>query len=120
MALPKAPSAGEERLFMQLRALNMPLPQREHRFHPTRRWKFDFAWPGYMLAVEVEGMGGRHQTHQGFRLDLEKYHHAFMLGWSVYRCSSAMVKSGAALEAIQSVLNNGDIRQQGGRNGNQH
>lgn len=28
---------------------------REHRFHPTRRWRFDFAWPDEKVALEVEG-----------------------------------------------------------------
>ena len=26
-----------------------------HKFHPTRRWMFDFAWPKYKVAVEVVG-----------------------------------------------------------------
>ncbi len=30
-------------------------PNREHRFHPTRKWRFDFAWPDDRLAVEMEG-----------------------------------------------------------------
>src|SRR6187551_2874790 len=30
-----------------------PVP--EHRFHPTRKWRFDYAFPIAMLAVEIEG-----------------------------------------------------------------
>jgi very-short-patch-repair endonuclease len=26
-----------------------------YRFHSTRRWRIDFAWPNQMLAVEIEG-----------------------------------------------------------------
>lgn len=38
-------SLGEETLLLQLRALKLPAPEREYRFHPGRRWRFDFAWP---------------------------------------------------------------------------
>ena len=43
-------------------------PEREYRFHPIRRWRFDFAWPDQLIAVEVDGNawhtkgGGRHGT----------------------------------------------------------
>ncbi|HAT10302.1 MAG TPA: hypothetical protein DCS97_06855, partial [Planctomycetes bacterium] len=27
----------------------------EHRFHPTRKWRFDFARPDIHLAIEIDG-----------------------------------------------------------------
>lgn len=57
---------------------------REHRFHDTRRWRFDFAFPEARVAVEIEGRG-RHQTFAGFRADTEKYNTALLLGWRVLR-----------------------------------
>lgn len=57
---------------------------REYRFHPDRRWRFDFAWPDLALAVEIEGRG-RHQTVVGFRHDCEKYNEAIAGGWRVMR-----------------------------------
>lgn len=53
-------------LLQQMRAEKMPVPEREHRFHPTREWRFDFAWPSLLttygeerrIAVEVEGGTG--------------------------------------------------------------
>jgi very-short-patch-repair endonuclease len=68
-----------------------PRPEREYRFHPTRRWRFDFAWPAEKLAVEIEGRG-RHQTFIGFRNDCEKYNAALLLGWRVLRFPAADVK----------------------------
>jgi len=32
-----------------------PEPVREYRFHPKRKWRFDFAWPDCQVAVEIEG-----------------------------------------------------------------
>ena len=70
-------------------------------------WRSDFAIPDAMLLIEIEGgawAGGRHTTGAGFEADLRKYHAAMRLGWTVYRCSPAMVKSGAAAELITHLL----------------
>lgn len=61
---------------------------RELVFHPDRKWRFDFAWPGAMLALELEGVG-RHQTFIGYKADCEKYNAACLLGWRVLRFMSA-------------------------------
>ena len=53
----KVLSIGEEKLLMQLKAKKLPLPQREYRFHPTRKWRSDFYWPEYNLLCEIEGRG---------------------------------------------------------------
>lgn len=80
---------------------------REHRFHPPRRWRFDFAWPEIYLAVEVEGItyeGGRHQRVQGYEDDCEKYNRAQMLGWRVLRYTGGMVERGEAWQEIRAVI----------------
>ena len=62
--------------------------QREHRFDPSRRWRFDFACPAARVAVEIEGgiwSGGRHTRGVGFISDCEKYNAAAAAGWSVFR-----------------------------------
>lgn len=84
---------------------------REFRFHPSRRWRFDFAWPEQRLAVEVEGghwSGGRHTRGSGFEADCEKYLHAVVEGWRVLRVTGSMVKSGVALVATSQILNKGN------------
>ena len=57
-------------------------------FHPTRRWRFDFAWAPERVALEIEGgvwlkgnKKSRHTTGRGFTDDREKYNEAMLLGW---------------------------------------
>lgn len=60
----------------------------EHKFHKTRKWRFDFAWPDLKIAVEVEGgafIRGRHMRPSGFIADCEKYSVAAIEGWTVIR-----------------------------------
>lgn len=97
----------EQTLAMYIRAAKLPEPVQEHRFHPTRRWRFDFAWPELMLAVEVEGGGwtnGRHTRGKGFSNDIQKYSEAMRLGWTVYRVDGALIGSGEALTVIEVLL----------------
>lgn len=84
--------------------------EQEWRFHPRRKWRFDFAWPEIMLAVEVHGGCGRHMSFSGFRRDREKMNTAQTMGWTVLevlgpqisRCpecvADAIVAVGAGLE----------------------
>lgn len=60
----------------------------EFRFAPPRRWRFDWAWPEFKVALEVEGgawTGGRHTRGKGFLNDMEKYNEAVCLGWRIIR-----------------------------------
>lgn len=61
---------------------------KEHRFHPVRMWRFDYAIPEHLIALEVEGgvwTGGRHTSPKGFLGDIEKYNTATLMGWRVLR-----------------------------------
>lgn len=61
-------------------------PVTEYRFHPTRRWRFDYAWPDARLALEVDGgvwVGGKHGRGSGIVKDHEKRNAAAVLGWRV-------------------------------------
>ena len=42
---------------------------KEYKFHPVRKWRFDYAIPEHKIALEVEGgvwTGGRHTSPKGF------------------------------------------------------
>lgn len=49
------PSNLEAIFSQQIRALKIPGPKTEYRFHAKRRFLFDFAWPEFKVAVEIEG-----------------------------------------------------------------
>lgn len=91
----------------QCRAAGLPAPVLEFRFHETRRWRFDYAWPERLLAMEVDGGGwvqGRHSRGRGIEADCEKFAEALVRGWRVLRVTPAQVKSGAALGWVQALL----------------
>jgi very-short-patch-repair endonuclease len=97
----------EIQLLSQVRLVGLPEPTREHRFHETRRWRFDFAWPDRMIALEVDGgtwSGGRHTRPGGYERDAEKLNTAATRGWRVLRVTSAMVKDGRALAVLEEIL----------------
>lgn len=100
------------RLFgSMLMAACVPQPIYELRFAPPRRWRFDFAWPEHMLAVEIEGgtwSGGRHTRGKGYANDCRKYNAAVLLGWRVLRFTTEMVANGSALAAIEEALGRGE------------
>jgi hypothetical protein len=66
----------------------LPLPVSEYRFHPTRKWRLDYAFPEFKLAVEIEGgiwTQGRHTRGSGFAGDMEKYNALAEAGWLLLR-----------------------------------
>lgn len=98
-------------IFAQLcRDHGLPEPVQEYRFHPVRRWRFDYAWPDLLVALEVEGgvwTGGRHTRGSGFKGDMEKYNTATVLGWRVLRCVPSDVCTMETVEMITEAASDG-------------
>jgi hypothetical protein len=89
-----------------LASLKIPVPIKEHVFHPTRKWAFDYAWPDHMIALEVEGgvwNQGRHNRGKGFLNDMEKYNAAGMLGWRVFRTTPQDLIKTKTIEMIKTL-----------------
>jgi len=68
----------------------------EFQFHPTRKWKLDYAIPLLKIAVEVEGgiwSSGRHINPAGFLKDMEKYNELAALNWLLIRTTPSKLFS---------------------------
>src|SRR5262245_26350420 len=87
----------------------LPIPLAEYPFarHEGRRWRFDYAWPEYRVALEVEGgmfAGGQHVRPAGIRRDLEKYNAAAVNGWIVLRCLPETLAADSTIQIIQRAM----------------
>jgi len=101
-------SNGEELLAWQLTQAGI-LFKRQHRFHPERRWRLDFAVYSINgdLAVEVDGgvfSGGRHTRGAGYESDCEKMNEAVLAGYWPLRVTPKMVEDGRALAWIERAI----------------
>ncbi len=68
----------------------------EHKFHPTRKYRADWAIPALKLLLEYEGLfseKSRHTTKAGYSADTEKYTEAAKLGWTVFRYTAMNYKN---------------------------
>lgn len=99
-----------------------PIPVEEHKgWHPTRKWRFDIAWPDLKIAIEKEGGiygkgdecpmcgkkgGGAHSSVTGMLRDIEKYNEAGLLGWMVLRVTPEDVKNGLIYNLIDRAMLN--------------
>lgn len=87
--------------------LGIPAPQAEVKVLPSRRWRFDFAWSEYKIALEIEGgvwVGGRHTRAKGFIDDLEKYNAAALAGWTVYRIVPDWIEGGELALLLEKMF----------------
>ncbi len=74
----------EEKFLQLLLNYQFPLiPLQQHLFHKSRNWRFDFAWPSKLIAVEIQGFGPGHNSLQGMKNDYEKHNHAVIMGWKL-------------------------------------
>jgi very-short-patch-repair endonuclease len=95
-------------LEQQCKAIGLPMPETEVRFHPVRKWRADYLWrEPVKLIVEQDGglfVRGRHSRGVGAELDMEKHAAALALGYRVMRVSPRHVRNGQAVQWIEKVL----------------
>ncbi len=79
----------------------------EYKFHPIRKWRFDFANELLKIAVEYQGgifeFGG-HQRVRGMRNDWAKFDEAQVLGWMVLLFGPDETRSGTAMNVIERAV----------------
>lgn len=92
---------------VEVQLANLPKFSKEFKFHPVRRWRFDYAWPELKVALEVHGgvfTNGRHTRGKGFTEDKVKMNNAQLLGWIVIEVTTAQVKNGDMLVWINNAI----------------
>lgn len=91
----------------------LPFPAREVRFHPTRKWRFDWAWEDEKIALEVDGGafipgGGRHNRGAGFIEDNKKLSAAAALGWRVIRVTPSTLCTDTTIRLVREAMDQGE------------
>jgi hypothetical protein len=89
------------------RLFGYPEPQKEFRFHPERKWRFDFAFPDRKIAVEVQGglfIGGAHARPTFIVQSYEKMNNAMLLGWKVFQFQPKEFNNGIAVEILDQIF----------------
>jgi len=82
--------------------------EREWKFHPIRKWRFDFFIPTLKVACEYEGIfskKSRHTTQGGYSGDVEKYREAAKMGITVFRYTAKDFKN--VLKDLHDYINKG-------------
>ena len=108
-------SALENLFAMQLDSAGLTGYVREYRAIPGRKFRFDFAFLRERLLVEINGgtyNGGAHSRGVGLNRDYEKGNLAVVNNWRVLSFDTKQVKSGAALEVVEQLINNQSIKQE--------
>lgn len=96
-------SPPTETIFEQLcvtEGIMEPVP--EYQFAPPRKWRFDWAWPERMIALEIDGV--IHRIKDKFARDMEKSNAAQLAGWVVLRCTPKEFKSGEVMNLLKRAF----------------
>lgn len=113
---PKSPRNAKDAFTLLLRQRIGVECVKEYRFLPTRKWRFDYAFPSIRVAIEIDGgvwINGRHNRPSGFLGDMEKFNAAATLGWVVLKFTPQEQYTKKALDLITETIAN---RQQNGDN----
>ena len=98
----------EDRFLLTWETLNGPPLVREHRFHPVRKWRLDFAHVEAKVGFEIQGglykAESGHRSRAGVQRDYEKSNAAQELGWRIFSVTSETMKSMAQMEHLIQVL----------------
>jgi very-short-patch-repair endonuclease len=99
--------ANEPIFFALLKRATIARPLTEHRFHPARRFRLDYAWTEAKLGLEVDGgvwSGGAHGRGTGIVRDQEKTNLAAGLGWRIIRVTPQHLCTEQTITYLQDAL----------------
>ena len=90
-----------------LAAIGVPTPTPEFLFHPSRKWRLDYAWPAAKLGLEVEGgvwTGGKHGRGSGIVKDMEKANGLALCGWRLLRVTPSALPTHDTAQLVRAAL----------------
>ncbi len=102
-------SRWEKTFEFQLKYHEIPPHISQFKFHETRKWAVDFAWPNHRIIVEIEGgiwiKGGAGHSHPiSIERDIEKYNQVSLYGYRLFRFTDKEIRSGAAINLLKEVF----------------
>lgn len=80
----------------------------EFKFHPERKWRFDFVFFAGKVALEVQGglfVAGRHSRGPALLKEHEKLNEAAVLGWRVLFTTPDQLCMEETVDLIKRALN---------------
>jgi very-short-patch-repair endonuclease len=80
---------------------------KEFRFHPIRKWRYDYAILEHKIALEVEGgvwTEGRHTRPRGFLGDIEKYNSGTIMGWMILRTTPDRLLTKGTIDMLRLAI----------------
>ena len=97
----------ESEYLFQIKAAGLPLPREQYRIDTERRFRWDYAWPEMLLAVEINGgtwVKSGHTTGKGIARDAEKINLATLRGYHTLVFTAEMIRDGRALAWTQEFF----------------
>lgn len=100
-----------QKFLLLLKGAGVPLPDREVRLHPVRKWKHDFVWspardssqsriPGVILESEGGLWTKGHNTGTAIENDIEKANELQLLGYLYLRVPSDQLATSKTVDLV--------------------
>lgn len=91
------------------REYGVPEPVAEFQFHPSRKFRFDWAWKDQKLGLECQGglfarLPGGHNRGAQIRKEHEKRNLAACVGWRILYCEPETLCTKALIDQIRWAL----------------
>lgn len=88
--------------------MGLPPPLFEYRFHPSRKWRLDIAFPAERVGIEVQGgifIAGRHTRGAALLKEWEKLNTLACMNWRVLFVQPSELCMDKTIKVIKTALN---------------
>ena len=98
----------EARLLRDIKAVGLPIPEMQYKWHPDRLFMADYAYPHIKLLIECDGgqwqRNTGHNSGTGKDRDCEKDIEAIFHGWKIFRFPTSMIMDGRAIAYLEKFF----------------